>query len=104
MDRPTCAQGLGGGGRGHLCHVRRHPRHGRQPYRLHGPRGLPGLGVQGPLGAAGGQRARLPHPAGELHGDPGVGAPARGRLRSPAAAGPHAAPAVAVRQDRARGL
>jgi len=37
LDRPPCAQGLGGGDRRDLRGVRGHSRHGRQPDRRHGP-------------------------------------------------------------------
>ena len=46
LDRPAGAQGVGGRGRRDLLGLRRHPRHGRQPDRLHGPARLPGLGVE----------------------------------------------------------
>ncbi len=56
----------------------------RATHRQHGPRRLPGLGLQVPGRPARGERAGLPHPAGELHGDPGVGAPPRRGLRAAA--------------------
>ena len=104
VDRPARAQGVGRRRDRDLRDLRRHPRDGRQPDRLHGPGRLPGLGL--PLGrrAADRQRARLPGAARELHGDahlaalPGRRAGARDPARRPAA------PAVAVRQDGPRGL
>ena len=38
-------EGVGRGRDRHLRHLRRHPRDGRQPDRLHGPRRLPRLGL-----------------------------------------------------------
>ena len=69
VARPARAQGVGRRRDRHLRHLRRHPRDGRQPDRLHGPRRLPRLGL--PLGRrpADRQRPRLPGAAGELHGD-----------------------------------
>ena len=69
VDRPPGAQGVGRDRHRHLRDLRRHPRDGGQPDRLHGPGRLPGLGL--PLGrrAADRQRPRLPGAAGELHGD-----------------------------------
>ena len=51
VDRPARAEGLGRGRDRHLRDLRRHPRDGRQPDRLHGPRRLPRLGL--PLAPAG---------------------------------------------------
>ena len=45
VDRPARAEGVGRRRDRHLRHLRRHPRDGRQPDRLHGPRRLPRLGL-----------------------------------------------------------
>ena len=45
IDR-LAPKALGRGGDRHLRHLRRHPRHGGQPDRLHGPGRLPGLGLE----------------------------------------------------------
>ena len=92
VDRPAGAQGLGRRRHRHVRDLRRHPRDGRQPDRLHGPGRLPGLGL--PLGRrpADRQRPRLPGPARQLHGDadlaalPGRGAGAGDPARRAAAA------------------
>ena len=81
VDRPPGAEGVGRRRDRHLRHLRRHPRDGRQPDRLHGPRRLPGLGL--PLGRrpADRQRPRLPGAAGQLHGDADLAALPGGRPR-----------------------
>ena len=104
VDRPARPQGLGRGRDRDVRHLRRHPCDGGQPDRLHGPRRLPGMGL--PLGgrAADRQRPRLPGAAGELHGDAGVAALSGGRPGARHPARSAAAPDVAVREDRPRGL
>ena len=69
VDRPLGAEGLGGRRRRHLRDLRRHPRHGRQPDRLHGPGRLPGLGLALEGRRAHRQRAGLPGAAGQHDGD-----------------------------------
>ena len=104
VDRPARAQGLGRGRDRHLRDLRRHPRDGRQPDRLHGPRRLPRLGLPLRRRAADRQRPRLPGPARELHGDARLAAL---RGRGPGAGDPArrpAAPDVDLRRDRAPGL
>ena len=104
VDRPARAEGLGRGRDRHLRDLRRHPRDGRQPDRLHGPRRLPRLGLPLRRRPADRQRPRLPGPARELHGDARLAAL---RGRRPGAGDPArrpAAPDVDLRQDRARGL
>ena len=79
VDRPARAEGVGRRRDRHLRDLRRHPRDGRQPDRLHGPGRLPRLGL--PLGRrpADRQRPRLPGAAGELHGDAHLAALPGGR-------------------------
>ena len=69
MDRPAGAQGAGRRRGRHLRHLRRHPRHGGQPDRLHGPGRLPRLELEVEGRPADRQRARLPGAARQLHGD-----------------------------------
>jgi hypothetical protein len=69
VDRPACAQGPGRRGRRHLRDLRRHPRHGGQPDRLHGPGRLPGLALEVEGWHPDRERARLSGPARQLHGD-----------------------------------
>src|SRR5690606_37606600 len=104
VDRPARAAGLGGRRGRDVRDVRRHPRDGGQPDRVHGPRRLPRRGL--PVGgrSADRQRAGLPRPAGELHGDAHMGALPRGGLGAPAAARRPAPPPVDLREDRPRGL
>ena len=45
VDRPAGAEGAGGRGARHLRDLRRHPRDGGQPDRVHGPGRLPRLGL-----------------------------------------------------------
>ena len=108
---PTCdwidrlaPQGVGGGGGRHLRRLRRHPRHGRQPDRLHGPAGLPGLGVEVEGRHADRLRARLPGAAGQLHGDAALPALPGGRPGADDPARRAAAADLAVRPDRPRRL
>ena len=72
LDRPPGPQGAGRRRVRHLRDLRRHPRHGGQPDRLHGPGRLPGLAVEVEGGPADRQRARLPGAARQLHGDPAL--------------------------------
>ena len=74
VDRPAGAQGAGGGGGRHLRHLWRHSRHGRQSHRVHGTGRLLGLGFPHAGGHSHRQRPRLPHPAGQLHGDAALAA------------------------------
>ena len=69
LDRPAGAQGAGRRGDRHLRDLRRHPRDGGQPHRLHGPGRLPGLELEVEGGPADRQRPRLPGAARQLHGD-----------------------------------
>ena len=104
MDRPPGAQGAGRGRLRHLRHLRRHPRHGGQPDRLHGPGRLPRLGLEIEGGPPHRQRPRLPGAARQLHGDPALPALSGGRPGPDDSARRPAAPDLALRQDRARGL
>ena len=94
------------GGRGdrYLRHLRRHPRDGGKSDRLHGPRGLPRLGLSLGGWAADRQRSRLPRPARELHGDAHLAALPGGRPGADDSARRRAAAAVDLRQDGPRGL
>ena len=69
VDRPAGAEGAGRRRGRHLRDLRRHPRDGGQPDRLHGPGRLPGLGLEVEGGHADRQRAGLPGAARQLHGD-----------------------------------
>jgi hypothetical protein len=104
VDRPPRAEGLGRRGHRDVRDLRRHPRDGRQPHRLHGPGRLPGLGL--PLGGrpADRQRTRLSGSAGQLHGDAHLVAIPGGGPRAGDPPGLGASPAVDLREDRARGL
>ena len=104
VARPARAPRLGRGRDRHVRDLRRHPRDGRQPDRVDGPRRLPRLGLPLRRRPADRERPRLPGAAGELHGDAGLAAVPGGRPRARDPARRPAAPAVAVRQDRARGL
>ena len=79
VDRPAGAAGLGRGRGRHLRHLRRHPRDGGQPDRLHGPARLPRLGLAVEGRHADRLRARLPGAAGQLHGDAALPALPGGR-------------------------
>ena len=72
VDRPAGPQGLGGGRGRDVRDLRRHPRHGRQPDRRHGPGRLPGLELAVDGRRADRQRAGLPRPARQHDGDPAV--------------------------------
>ena len=104
LDRPPGAAGLGGGRGRHLRHLRRHPRDGRQPDRLHGPARLPRLAVEVAGRHPHRLRARLPGAAGQLHGDAALPALPGGRAGADDPARRHAAADLAVRPDRPRGL
>ena len=104
VDRPARAEGLGRRRDRHLRDLRRHPRDGRQPDGLHGPRRLPRLGLPLRRRPADRQRPRLPGPARELHGDARLAALPGGRPGAGDPARRPAAPDVDLRQDRARGL
>ena len=104
VDRPPGPQGLGRGGGRHLRHLRRHPRHGRQPDRLHGPGRLPRLGLAIDGGRADRQRAGLSGPAGQHDRDAALPPLPGGRPGADDPARPATAADLAVRQDRSRGL
>ena len=86
LDRLAGPQGLRRRGDRHLRHLRRHPRHGRQSDRLHGPGRLPGLEMEIEGRAADHQRARLPRAARQFHGNRDAPAVSRGRAGAGAAA------------------
>src|SRR5437868_6905810 len=74
--------GLGCDGRRNMRDLRRHPRHGRQPNRMHGPTGLSGLAMEVENGNPDCLRARLPGSARQLHGNAALSAASSGRLSS----------------------
>ena len=104
LDRPAGAQGAGGRGDRHLRDLRRHPRHGGKPHRLHGPGRLSRLGLEIEGRPADRQRARLPGAARQLHGDAALPALPGRRAGADDPAGRPAAADVAVRQDGPRRL
>ncbi len=66
-----------------LRHLRRHPRHGGQPHRLHGPRPTTwAADFRSAGGHADRQRARLPGAARQLHGDAALAALSARRART----------------------
>ena len=99
VDRPAGPQGLGCRRRRDLCDLRRHPRHGRQPDRRHGPGRLPRLELAVDGRRADRQRPGLPRPARQHDGDPAVPALPGGGPGADDPAGPGAAAHLAVRQD-----
>ena len=103
IDR-LAPQGLGRGRGRDLRRLRRHPRHGGQPDRLHGPARLPGLGLAIEGGPADRLRARLPGAAGQLHGGAALPAQPGGGPGADDPAGRAPAAGLAVRPDRPRGL
>ena len=104
VDRPPGPAGLGRGRGRHLRRLRRHPRHGGEPDRLHGPARLPGLGLAVEGGPADRLRAGLSGAAGQLHGSAAVPAQPGGGPGADDSAGRAPAAGLAVRPDRPRGL
>ena len=104
VARPPGAEGARHPGRRHVRHLRRHPRHGRQPDRRHGRARLPRLGLEVEGRPAHRVRAGLPGPPGQHVRDhplpavpghrPGADDPARRGVAAD----------VAVRRHRPRGL
>ena len=79
VDRRARARRVGRRRVRHVRDLRRHPRDGRQPDRLHGPRRLPRLGLPLRRRAADRERPGLPGAAGQLHGDAHLAAVPGGR-------------------------
>src|SRR5882672_3995473 len=104
VDRPAGAARLGRGRRGHVRHLRRHPRHGGQPHRLHGTARLSRLALALESRRPHRVRAGLPGAARQLHGDAALPPlPVRRAVPDdPARRG--AAAHVALLANRARGV